>query len=118
MRLRTSPKRAASPSTDAGLGELSATFAFASLAYFFALSFWGFGFSGSASTVPPAFSMASRAPLVAPMPFRVKAFLISPDSTTFAAIGKCRDDVGVLQGVDVDGGAFDLEQLVQAHFGA
>ena len=34
--------------------------------------------------MPPAFSMASRAPLVAPMPLSVTALLISPDSTTFA----------------------------------
>src|SRR5438132_123782 len=66
-RLRISPKRAASLKAVAGLVRLVVA-----MALF------------QASILPPAASIAARAPLVAATPFRVTARVSAPDSTTLA----------------------------------
>src|SRR5205807_770480 len=70
-RLRISPKRAASLKAVAGLVRLVVA-----MALF------------QASILPPAASIAARAPLVAATPFRVTARVSAPDSTTLARSGR------------------------------
>src|SRR5688572_14636744 len=116
-RRRTSPKRAASPSTDAGFWvELTATDYLASsgllLGQFAGLRGLRQGLHRTASLLDGLFGALGGADAL-----ERHGFLDFARQHDLRAVSKCRDDVGLLQGVQVDDRAFDLVQLVEPHFG-
>src|SRR4051812_16075386 len=121
-RRRTSPVRAALPMTDAGFWvELSATFPLVSwpdssglllrreLARLRRL---GQGFDRAARLLDGRFRALGGADAR-----HVDDFVDLTREDELGVVAEGRDDVGLLQGVEIDGAALDLGQLVEAHLG-
>ncbi len=71
------------------------------------------------SILPPAASMAARAPLVAPMPLSVHGLLQLARQHDLRLLGEHRHHAGLLQRLEVDHRRIDaVGELGQAHFGA
>ncbi len=68
--------------------------------------------------LPPAASIAARAPLVTLMPLSVTALATRAREHDLGALGLRRHDAGLLQCLDVDGLALDLRELTEPDFGA